>query len=297
MFAIPFLVNFLMPVTDGYVSVATPFFQPKQISSTRNPSFLSACNTSRRSLLTGTASIVASCLLAPETSLAETVGDDISDDDLIEVYFGCGCFWHVQHEFVEAEKRILGRSDLELTSRAGYAGGKGGSKDGKVCYHNAGQISDYGSLGHGEVVRLKIPSKSFPDFAAEYFKLFNEKGDRPDQFGDVGLEYRNLVGVPGGVKSKYASQLVEVSIKNGDKLDFSKGRGSDPDARAAAFVMDTVEYPFFVAESYHQFHDGFAMGENYPSSYNDIAKVLAKEEKLGLSKCPNGLLGVGIGGL
>eukprot|EP00804_Cyclotella_cryptica_P012238 CCRYP_013843-RA/>CCRYP_013843-RA protein AED:0.06 eAED:0.06 QI:123/1/1/1/1/0.66/3/552/225 len=44
------------------------------------------------------------------------------DDDLIDVYFGCGCFWHVQHEFVEAERRILSRPDDRLTSRAGYAG-------------------------------------------------------------------------------------------------------------------------------------------------------------------------------
>lgn len=41
-------------------------------------------------------------------------------------------FWHVQHEFVEAEKAILGRSDNKVTSRAGYAGGNLGMKDGKV---------------------------------------------------------------------------------------------------------------------------------------------------------------------
>ena len=28
-------------------------------------------------------------------------------------------FWHVQHEFVEAERRILGRKDGELTALAG----------------------------------------------------------------------------------------------------------------------------------------------------------------------------------
>ena len=85
--------------------------------------------------------------------------------------FGCGCFWHVQHEFVEAEKRILGRSDTELTTLAGYAGGLAGTKDGKVCYHNAAQISDYGGLGHAEVVKLRIPPASYPEFAAEYVKL------------------------------------------------------------------------------------------------------------------------------
>lgn len=50
-----------------------------------------------------------------------------ADDDggaaaLIDVYFGVGCFWHVQHEFVEAEARLLGRKGSEFTSRTGYAG-------------------------------------------------------------------------------------------------------------------------------------------------------------------------------
>ena len=70
----------------------------------------------------------------------------------------------------------MGRSDSEITSRAGYAGGKFGARDGKVCYHNAQNIADYGSLGHAEVVRLKIPAIKFPEFAEEYFKLFDEKG-------------------------------------------------------------------------------------------------------------------------
>ena len=70
----------------------------------------------------------------------------------------------------------MGRTDSEITSRAGYAGGKSGARDGKVCYHNAQNIADYGSLGHAEVVRLKIPAIKFPEFAEEYFKLFDEKG-------------------------------------------------------------------------------------------------------------------------
>ena len=27
------------------------------------------------------------------------------DDPEVEVYFGCGCFWHVQHEFVCGAQR------------------------------------------------------------------------------------------------------------------------------------------------------------------------------------------------
>jgi hypothetical protein len=43
--------------------------------------------------------------------------------------------------------------------------------------------------------------------------------------------------------------------------------------------------------------DGFNWGENYPGSYNGLAAQLAKDKKLGVSDCPNGLLGLGALGL
>ena len=208
---------------------------------------------------------------------------------------GCGCFWHVQHEFVQAERNILGRTDGQLTSRAGYAGGKAGAVDGKVCYHNAGGISDYGKLGHAEVVSLKLPPSKFEDFAVEYCKLFTD-GLRPDQFGDRGPEYRNLVGLPGGSKSDFAKLLIKASQETGDQLDFAVGKGDDNDVPKVAFVMDTADFPFFIAEQYHQFHDGFNINENYPKSYNSLAAMFAKEGE-DFGSCPNGLLGVGLGGL
>lgn len=242
---------------------------------------------SRRTLLQQAAALGATA--APMASNAQ--------GDLIDVYFGCGCFWHVQHEFVEAEKKILGRRDTELTAMAGYAGGRAGAKNSKVCYHNAAQVSDYGALGHAEVVGLRIPASAFPDFAKEYFALFDKNGNRPDQLGDRGGEYRNLVGVPGGADSVYAKQLVQASIESGDKLDFSKGKGDDPDARAVSFLMDTNAFPFFQAEPYHQFHDGFAWGEDYPASYNRLSGSLLKAGAIKDLGCPNGMLGVGIAGL
>jgi len=78
---------------------------------------------------------------------------------------------------------------------------------------------------------MKIPAKVFPDFAQEYCNLFSKEGYRPDQLGDRGPEYRNLVGIPGGLSSPLAKQLVDTSVKFGDKLDFAKGKGDDPDAR------------------------------------------------------------------
>jgi len=248
---------------------------------------------SRRDVLRNTllASAAAVGLSSPTVANADTT------EDTIDVYFGCGCFWHVQHEFVEAERRILGRTSP--TARAGYAGGNAGADvSGRVCYHNALRVADYGSLGHAEVVALRdIPVSKFSAFCEEYFKLFDAKGNRPDQLGDRGLEYRNLVGIPGGSESPYATMLVEASKRTGDKLDFARGKGDDPDARAMAFVMDSTKYPFYVGEQYHQFHDGFNYGENYPNSYNVLAVSLAKENNLGLSACPNGLLGLGTLGL
>ena len=205
-----------------------------------------------------------SALATATTVLSNSQPSFANDDEgLIDVYFGCGCFWHVQQwvysvyydrisrtyyaiikysnffffiiggtqniqnsEFALAEKRILGRSPETLTSRTGYAGGKAGALDGKVCYHNSKRISDYGALGHAEVVSLRIPPSSFKEFAIEYVNLFDKNGFRPDQAGDRGSEYRNLVGFPGGAKSDvYLKQLVDASKENGDKLAFAEGLG------------------------------------------------------------------------
>ena len=89
-----------------------------------------AALSSRRNLLTNFVSAATLSTLALTSGALASNADE--GDELIDVYFGCGCFWHVQHEFVECERRVLGRSDMEITARAGYAGGKAGMKDGKV---------------------------------------------------------------------------------------------------------------------------------------------------------------------
>jgi peptide methionine sulfoxide reductase MsrA len=251
----------------------------------------------RRTLLQRSANVVLSSLLGVAVSQSTHIlpANALEEDELVEVYFGCGCFWHVQHEFVQAEMKYLDRTDTKLSSRAGYAGGKAGAVNGKVCYHNAMNVADYGKLGHAEVVSLQIPSSKFYDFAVEYCKLFRN-GMRPDQLGDRGTEYRNLVGLPGGSKSPLAQQLVQASKDTGDQLDFAAGKGNDADIARLIWIMDIEKFPSYVAEAYHQFHDGFAMGENYPDSYNSLAqKFVNKGEDFG--SCPNGMMGLGVGGL
>jgi peptide methionine sulfoxide reductase MsrA len=212
------------------------------------------------------------------------------------IYFGVGCFWHVQHEFVSMEKKVLGREGLDLSSRAGYAGGTRTGKDtnrpdnkkGLVCYHNMMNVGDYGSLGHGEVVGMQLPSESIGAFADQYFALFGTDNERPDK-GDRGAEYRSLLGLPGGIDSPYFRDIEASLGRSGKKLQLVAGLGNDKDTlgKGKVWVMDSDKYPFYPAEMYHQFHDGFMPGEQYPQGYNAIARQLYDAGKLGSTGCPD----------
>jgi len=136
------------------------------------------------------------------------------ESESLPVYFGNGCFWHTQHEFVEAERRILGRSDDELTALAGYAGGRRVGQDGMVCYHNSKNVAEYGTLGHAEVVGLEVPLGAVGRFAKVYFGLFDSNGDRPDK-ADRGDEYRALVGIPGGMASPLFPEVAAAAAARG----------------------------------------------------------------------------------
>lgn len=131
---------------------------------------------SRRSVL-ATGLLTAAGILtgAPQVARAEAEASSSSAAPLESVYFGVGCFWHIQHEFVKAERTMLGRSDAELTSLTGYAGGKAVGSEGRVCYHNLRGVADYGKLGHGEVVGLQLPQDKIVEFSRVYFSLFNPK--------------------------------------------------------------------------------------------------------------------------
>ena len=104
-----------------------------------------------------------------------TVPAVVATTDLESVYFGVGCFWHIQHEFIVAERELLGRSDRQLTAFTGYAGGTAADSFGRVCYHNFQNVADYGKYGHGEVVGMKLPTDNIVNFAKLYFSLYDPK--------------------------------------------------------------------------------------------------------------------------
>lgn len=135
---------------------------------------------------------------------------------------------------------------------------------------------------------MDIPPESYLDFAREYFKLFDAYGDRPDK-GDRGLEYRHLVGLPGGMNSYLYPALVEAA--NG-LVSFKEGSGSDPDnlGQASVWVYDNEVFPFHQAEVYHQYHDGFRPGEQYPDSYHNLRDQALQDGRLHKTGCPTRFL-------
>ncbi|KAL3799573.1 hypothetical protein HJC23_008700 [Cyclotella cryptica] len=46
-----------------------------------------------------------------------------------------------------------------------------------------------------------------------------------------------------------AKLLVEASVKMGDKLDFSVGKGNDGDVPKVSFIVDLRVFPFFLASN------------------------------------------------
>lgn len=165
-------------------------------------------------------------------------------EDTTDVYFGVGCFWHIQHEFIEAERKLLGRYDHQLTAAAGYAGGSATDKEGRVCYHNVQFVADYGKLGHGEVVGIKLPEDAIGKFAEVYFSLYDPRTkDRVDPL-DRGGEYRSLIGLPGGANHPMYPKVEAAASQAGLKLELGKGNDPDTLGKQIVYVYDTASFPF-----------------------------------------------------
>mmetsp|Transcript_112617 Transcript_112617/g.168523 ORF Transcript_112617/g.168523 Transcript_112617/m.168523 type:complete len:311 (+) Transcript_112617:86-1018(+) len=269
---------------------------------------------SRRKVLTTGASLLVggSCVtILPKAAFsAETVAPSednanrqyavlpATDNGIIEqknsnnelVYVGCGCFWHLQHSVAIYERDVLGRKGGALTCQTGYAGGTGGSdSEGRVCYHNPEKIADYSKLGHGEVVCVDLPSSEeerIVDFMTMYFSQFDsETKERRDPM-DRGPAYRSIIGLSGGSRHPFYSSVLNIATKAGFKL--RAGKGSDPDTlgKQLVYVYDTVDFPFYQAEIYHQFHNDF-QSMPYGSMYNNLANRALDDGRLHLVGCPD----------
>eukprot|EP00420_Gonyaulax_spinifera_P021671 CAMPEP_0197911476 /NCGR_PEP_ID=MMETSP1439-20131203/72887_1 /TAXON_ID=66791 /ORGANISM="Gonyaulax spinifera, Strain CCMP409" /LENGTH=262 /DNA_ID=CAMNT_0043533205 /DNA_START=41 /DNA_END=829 /DNA_ORIENTATION=- len=191
-------------------------------------------------------------------------------DDEVEVYFGAGCFWHVQAELNEAEEDVLGRSGASITGITGYAGGFDNS--GEVCYTN------YGKKGHTEVVQLRLPRRHVAAIATFVWQDLFSRGERTDT-ANRGAPYRSAIGLPGGAAGD--PRLLEAidAAQGTREVKLVPGSGDDGDnlGTRSIYVYDSNKFPFHQAELYHQFHD-------YKGSYR---KDLLAAGRLRETSCPS----------
>jgi len=85
---------------------------------------------------------------------------------------------------------------------------------------------------------------------------------------------------------KILQDLADKKMKN--FVTFKKGNGSDPDTlgKRTVWVHDINEFPFHNAELYHQFHDGFMPGRQYPSDYHKLKELKQKQGVIKCTGCP-----------
>jgi len=247
----------------------------------RLPAELAPASLTRRSAIAFAGGVVFPAILGGGPTAA------VAAEEKIKVYFGAGCFWHVQHEFVTEEVGTLKRSGPEITAVSGYAGGQRLGDGGKVCYHNARKFADYGQLGHAEAVQVEIPIKALPQFSKKYFDLFGSRGFRHDP-QDRGGEYRSVLGLPGGMSSPYFEVVQKAADASPGGMQLSSGRGDEPDTIGdkSVLVYDSIKFPFYTAEVYHQFHDDF-MGAPYGKAYNALRDSHLKDGLLAGTGCPD----------
>lgn len=238
----------------------------------------------RRQFLSMTAAIAFSARF-PKAKYAAAKDNLQSTQQEELVFVGCGCFWHLQHICALFEREMLGRTGNTLTCQAGYAGGKPSSR---LCYHNTEHIQDYADMGHTEVVQVSLPTSGVVDFVDQlYFSQAFDPitKDRRDPM-DKGPEYRNAIGLVGGMYHPLYPQIAKVAKQNGYRL--TRGRGCDPDTlgRREVYVYDSSIFSFHQAEIYHQFHNDF-QSLAYGPKYNNLANRALADGRLHRIDCPD----------
>lgn len=246
---------------------------------------------------------IAATVYALTTALSSGSLAEAADTQQVEpVYFGNGCFWGRQYDFIQTEKKDLGRLAGAFSATVGYAGGKNFSPSNKVCYYYTPEKdSVYERLGHAEVVQVELRGQStdqqaeqFRRLAKVYFKQFRKlpggKMIRQDP-QDAGPGYRNVVGLAGGIKSPFFSILEEENI---NKMELKQGQGGgfaadgrplENDELNTVWIYDSERLPFYQAEMYHQYHNG--LGKKFEKEYTSDYKQAAMESgQIKATGCP-----------
>lgn len=215
-----------------------------------------------------------------------------ADGGGIDVYFGQGCFWHVQHVLAVEEKKVLGRKPEELTALAGYAGGTETRPGGVVCFHNisdADKQRDFAQMGHSQVVNVNVPEDKLGAFSKDLLDYAFESPRGRHDPGNRGAEFRSSIGLPGGMTGSAFKQIEEA---NAGRLQFVAGAGDDGDTVGTKkiFVYDIAQFPFHQGEIYLQYHDDIETSSGgdpqYSGKYHNLNAAGVKKGTLKNVGCP-----------
>jgi len=228
------------------------------------------------------------------------------NDPTRSIYMGNGCFWHTQYDFVVLEQEagvFRNRTDEQVTSLVGYAGGRYQSATGTACYHGWPHL-DYSRMGHAEAVSITLNAISGPEAAAQvsalaklffghgFVSLDDGRRQRLDP-QDAGAEYRNVIGLPGGMDNAELWPLIEAENTYGMPLIrvALDGPGDDTEDDHVVYVYDSNDFPFFRGEASHQFHKNSVIGRYVPPSYTrtlkQVQEVLGRlDDDLGCAELP-----------
>jgi hypothetical protein len=109
--------------------------------------------------------------------------------------------------------------------------------------------------------------------------------DRVDPM-DRGSEYRNLIGLSGGINHPSYAGIESAATKAGFRLEVGKGGDPDTIGKRLVYVYDTAQYPFYQAEVYHQYHDDF-QSRPYGRIYNQLADSAFADGRIKTTGCPD----------
>lgn len=177
------------------------------------------------------------------------------------------------------------------------------SASGTACYHGL-PTTDYNRLGHSEVTSLMLDEISGPvaqtQLAAVASVYFGEHGFQTTDDGrrlrldpqDAGAEYRNAIGLPGGMDNAELWPIIEAANVHGMSLERGLGGpGDDTEDQYVVYVYDSNDFPFFRGETSHQFHANTVLGRSVPSEYLNDLKQAQKasgrlDDDLGCTELP-----------
>lgn len=203
----------------------------------------------------------------------------------VDIYYGVGNFFHLQHELVYKEALDFSRREGDITAVAGYAGGKTAGDLDRVCYSGLAGSPDHVALGHTQVVRVTLPEESVTDFT----RFFLDEVPKRKVF-DTGNQYRPVIGIRGGFQSPLFSRIAEAAE---GRVELVKGTGNDPDTlgpkasevqKPTIYLYDAKSFPFRMAEVQNQYRN--CPPEVYTNDYRELNEKLKKIGTISSNGCP-----------